>query len=48
MSDKSFSERADKALLVFGVMLPNEIRQLLRDMATAIDQLKGATHVHQD
>lgn len=48
MSEKTFAQRADRALLVYGGILPADIRQLLKDMASAIDQLKGAAHVHQD
>lgn len=40
MGDKSFAERADAALRIYGLMLPADIRQLLRDMAGAIDQLR--------
>ncbi|WP_267920268.1 hypothetical protein [Cupriavidus respiraculi] len=37
----TFQERADKVLKVYGLMLPADIRQLLRDMAGAIDELRG-------
>ncbi|WP_272871748.1 hypothetical protein [Cupriavidus necator] len=40
MEDQSFYERADKALKLYGLMLPADIRQLLRDMAGAIDKLQ--------
>ncbi len=43
MGDKSFAERADAALRIYGLMLPADIRQLLRDMAGAIDQLREKT-----
>ncbi|WP_404993325.1 hypothetical protein [Cupriavidus pauculus] len=36
----SFLERANKALFVYGAILPADIRQLLKDMAAAIDQLQ--------
>ena len=39
--NKSFLERANRALLVYGAILPADIRQLLKDMAAAIDELKG-------
>lgn len=36
----SFYDRADKALKVYGMILPPDIRQLLKDMAAAIDTLQ--------
>ncbi len=36
----SFLERANKALFVYGAILPADIRQLLKDMAAAIDHLR--------
>jgi len=38
--DQTFYDRADKALKLYGLMLPADIRQLLRDMAGAIDKLR--------
>ncbi|WP_317924752.1 hypothetical protein [Cupriavidus sp. TA19] len=40
MKDRSFYERADAALRLYGLVLPADIRQLLRDMAGAIDKLQ--------
>lgn len=37
---ESFYDRADKALKLYGLILPADIRQLLRDMAGAIDKLQ--------
>lgn len=38
---KPFKDRADAALLLFGGVLPRPVKELLRDMAVAIDELKG-------
>lgn len=40
MNQASFLDRANKALFVYGAILPADIRQLLKDMAAAIDQLR--------
>ncbi|SOZ07280.1 hypothetical protein CBM2599_U20011 [Cupriavidus taiwanensis] len=37
---QTFYDRADKALKLYGLILPADIRQLLRDMAGAIDKLQ--------
>lgn len=41
MENKSFKDRADTALLLFGGVLPRPVKELLRDMAIALDELKG-------
>jgi len=41
MPERTFAQRADDALRIYGLMLPADIRQLLRDMAGAIDRLNG-------
>ncbi|WP_354682642.1 hypothetical protein [Cupriavidus necator] len=41
METKSFKDRADTALLLFGGVLPRPVKELLRDMAVALDELKG-------
>ncbi|MHA3018079.1 hypothetical protein CMPELA_25755 [Cupriavidus necator] len=40
MEERSFKDRADAALLVFGSVLPRPVKELLRDMAVALDELR--------
>lgn len=37
---KPFKDRADTALLLFGGVLPRPVKELLRDMAVALDELR--------
>lgn len=39
MEQTDFYDRADKVLTRFALILPADVRQLLRDMAKTIDQL---------
>lgn len=41
METKTFKDRADTALLLFGGVLPRPVKELLRDMAIALDELKA-------
>jgi glycerate-2-kinase len=37
--ETNFYDRADKVLTRYSMLLPADVRQLLRDMAATIDQL---------
>lgn len=40
MTTKTFTERADKALMVFGALLPADGKQLIKDLCRDADETR--------